>query len=224
MFAVERLISLVAVHNCVSCGREGSLVCQWCLPDAFPAVPDRCYVCYQLMRDAATCTGCRKSKSRPANTWVVTSYGGLAKDLISVFKFKRARVAAQLIAQHLDVRIPFLDEHTTVVHIPTATRRRRQRGYDQSELIAKEFAKLRGLNHVGLLARTGQSRQVGMNRKQRISQMQFAFRTTHRAFDTKHPILLVDDLITTGASIESATKTLKDAGCKRVYAAAFAQK
>lgn len=219
----ERLISLIAPHICMACGQEGTLVCAWCKPDAFDPIPERCYHCKVVSRDSAVCSKCRPA-SPLKYVWIHTVYKDIAKELIHDLKFARAKAAAKLAADLLHESIPALSPETVVTYIPTATSRVRQRGYDQTQLIAKAIAKQRGLPCRTLLIRHGQARQVGADRKHRITQASNNYSATHQKHIQKATILLIDDILTTGATIESAAKILKKAGAKQINAAIFAQK
>ena len=223
MIITERLIAIISPHNCLVCDREGAVLCEWCRPEALSPIPSRCYRCYKLTEDNAVCKGCRKNTSI-RNLWAATLYEELPRKLLQKAKFERVRSACIEIAQFLEERLPYFDKDIIVVHVPTATSRRRQRGYDQSELIARSLAKSRGLTHKRLLARSGQARQVGATKQQRTSQMSEAFRVCNEEDVQKKTILLIDDLTTTGATLESAARTLRRAGAKRIMAATFAQK
>lgn len=109
------------------------------------------------------------------------------------------------------------------MHLPTATSRVRQRGYDHARLIARDFASRRQLPCQSLLVRHGQQRQVGAARTIRLQQAeQFYSAKIVRPMPSR--VLLIDDVVTTGASISAAAKCLKRAGVKHVDAAIFAQK
>jgi ComF family protein len=112
---------------------------------------------------------------------------------------------------------------TVVTHVPTATSRVRRRGYDQAELLARQLAQDLKLPYASLLIRDGQSRQVGATRQARLAQLTHAFRIP-KHFPQNVSILLVDDVVTTGATIETAARILRAAGAKSVSAAVFAQK
>ncbi len=117
-----------------------------------------------------------------------------------------------------------MSQETIIVHVPAATSRVRARGYDQSKLIAKQLASIFGCSQQTLLSRHGQARQVGAKRDKRFSQVVGAF-TPRKVDGIKNAhILLVDDVLTTGASVEEAAKVLKAAGAKTVNAAIFAQR
>jgi len=120
--------------------------------------------------------------------------------------------------------LPDLPKDTIVVHVPTASNRVRLRGYDHAQLIARRIAKSKNLSYAGILIRHGKSRQVGANRQDRLRQLDDAFEVKENKNDRHTPILLVDDVSTTGGTILSATKVLKDAGYKNVNAIVFAQR
>jgi ComF family protein len=115
------------------------------------------------------------------------------------------------------------DQNAVVVHIPTATTRVRTRGYDQAKLIARQGARHARLPRASLLLRLGQQRQVGLKREQRLSQLENAYRIRNEHRVRGAHIVLVDDVATTGATLEAAAKALKAAGAKRIEAVVFAQ-
>ena len=144
--------------------------------------------------------------------------------LVKLLKFERSKAAHQPIANSIAQVLPYLLPDTIVTHLPTATSRQRERGYDQSQLIAKQVAKQKKARYRPLLARLGQSRQVGATKGRRYEQAANMFRALKpEAIQGAH-ILLIDDILTTGASLEAAAKILKQAGAKQVDAAVFAQR
>jgi ComF family protein len=186
-------------------------------------MPSRCYRCHQLTPDFAVCTNCQR-QSRLKHVWVCTEYSGLAKQLVHDFKFAHARAAALPLARSLDELLPYFSPETIVVSVPTATSRQRQRGYDHARLLARELAKLRHFDYMQPLARLSHTRQVGASRKQRFEQLKDAFIVTKPALIKDRQIVLVDDIVTTGATLEAVAGLLKAAGAKCVDAIVFAQK
>jgi ComF family protein len=219
---LEKIMGFVAPHYCVICGSEGAVICPWCLPDLALPLPARCYHCRAVTKDSLVCSKCRRT-SRIKHVWVRTTYDGPAKQLIHEFKFQRKVAAAQPIAELMAEALPYLPPQTIITHVPTASSRVRRRGYDHAQLLAKALAERLGLTHQTLLLRTTQTRQVGSKRAVRLAQMQTAFQA-HKRVVPKSTVLLVDDLTTTGATLEVAAKTLKKAGVKTVDAIVFAQK
>lgn len=218
----ENLLNLVAPHNCLNCTVEGMLLCNWCAEDAYERLPQRCYRCFKASAYNQTCPACRRL-SPIKQLWASTSYGGLSKKLVQTLKFHRAgSAAAKVIAEDLNERLPYF-EKIIITYVPTSTSRVRQRGYDQAKFIAKEFALLRKLPYGGLLGRHGQSRQTGSRKKDRAAQLKSAFYPRNNLLINKAEILLIDDVLTTGATMEAAARTLRKAGAKSIYGAVFAQ-
>jgi ComF family protein len=101
-------------------------------------------------------------------------------------------------------------------------RRLGSRGFDQSKLIAKSLARGR-YKYSPLLRRLKKIHQIGANKKQRQEQLAGAFMAVNKYLIKNAKILLVDDVATTGASLEEAARTLKKAGAKEVSAVVFAR-
>ncbi len=216
---LEAIISWYAPHYCVGCDAEGSLLCANCA-GSLPAVADRCYRCRALSPGGKTCVACRRH-SKLTNVRAVTSYEGLAKDMVGRLKFSGAKAAARSISVAMsEVE---LSAAVVIVHIPTATSRIRLRGYDQAALIAKQLAGMSNLEYADCLRRIGQHRQVGASRVQRIAQMQQSLLVVNTDLIAGRHIVLVDDVMTTGASLESAAKVLRAAGAAKVEAVVFAR-
>lgn len=222
MRLLDKLLDVVAPYDCVLCQREGSLLCAWCWHEAFIPIPSRCYHCFSLTDYFAVCSDCR-AQTPVRQVWIATPYKAAAKDIVRGMKFEQQRQAALLIARKLHEVMPYFTDDIVMTHIPTATRRVRERGFDHSKHIARELAQLHGVDYIPVLARRNQLRQVGTSKERRRKQAQGAFRTINERFIVKKHIILVDDVITTGASMEEAAYTLKRSGARRVDAAIFAQ-
>jgi ComF family protein len=149
-------------------------------------------------------------------------YGGQAKELVWQLKYGGtqavARIMAEMMAEHLGTN----RQDIVFVPVPTTTARVRQRGYDQAALIARELGRLTGVPVVSGLVREGRAHQVGASRQQRQSQLRGAFRARHTARLHDKRVLLIDDVLTTGATFEAATQTLHAVGVSDITALAFA--
>lgn len=217
---LEAIIRVLAPHYCIGCGQEDTILCDACRMAELRLVASRCYVCKKLTRDHAVCSNC-KHHGPLRNVWVGAEYSDAAKTLVHRMKFERARAATVPAARQLTEAVPIME--AVVVPVPTATSRRRQRGYDQSVLIARQFARQRGLPYQELLIRNGQARQVGTSRSERVRQAE-SFFTHKKVTELPEAVLLIDDVLTTGATLQAAARCLRQAGVRRIYAAVFAQK
>ncbi|HEX3568543.1 MAG TPA: phosphoribosyltransferase family protein [Candidatus Saccharimonadales bacterium] len=141
--------------------------------------------------------------------------------MIAGLKFARAQAAAADIAMqmaHLHADMA----PTVITHLPTASRRIRLRGYDQSALIARSLAQQLRIPYIPLLIRMSQHRQVGESRAARQAAARNLFRAKTMPLVRRAHVLVVDDVITTGASLEAAASVLRAAGAARVDAITFA--
>ncbi|QQS20213.1 ComF family protein [Candidatus Saccharibacteria bacterium] len=154
---------------------------------------------------------------------VALHYDGLAKELLHHAKYERARSGLAEMAELLAPLLAHLPKDAVLVPVPTATRRVRQRGYDQAEVLARILAGSQNVLCESFLARTSQAHQVGSGKAERLRHLEGAFRIIHaNRLQGKH-IILVDDVLTSGATLETAGRLLKKAGAKQVDAIVFAQ-
>ena len=108
--------------------------------------------------------------------------------------------------------------------VPVSTRRLRERGYDQSEIIARALADVLDIPCVKLLCKTKENkRQSSLNSKQeRKRNVAGVYRCIAKEELIGNRILLVDDIVTSGETISEAAKMLRKSGCTEIYAAAVA--
>jgi ComF family protein len=155
---------------------------------------------------------------------VTTAYEGVAAQLIKSLKFETKRQASEPIAHMMVDMLPAGFDEYLVCPLPTASARVRERGFDHAKLIARNFSMQTGLQRAHILGRRTNIRQLGATRSQRLIQMADEFFVQEPSKVSGRSILLIDDVVTTGASISAAAKVLKKAGAKRVVALVFAQK
>lgn len=210
------LLRVLAPHYCASCGQIGSVFCESCKNNITDEPFLFCLSCGQPVYAGALCKQCNVPYSR---AWCVGNYeGGLAK-VVHMFKFERCESAAQELAVLLDAVVPYFAKGSImVVAVPTVHAHKRVRGYGHAELLAKKFAQLRGLPYGQPLVRSTNTQQRGSGKRLRLEQAK-------KAFGCK-PItggiyVLVDDVVTTGATVHYAAEALLEAGADEVWLAAI---
>lgn len=222
MLLFEKLIGLYAPHICLGCGAEDNqLLCGSCRT-TMPRVPSRCYRCRAVTRDYAVCVSCRRHTPL-RHVAVAMHYDDLAKELLRQAKYERARSGILEVAELMAPLLQSLPDDAVLVPVPTATSRARQRGYDQAVVLASALGTLAGAGRSDVLARLGQAHQVGAGRKERLEHLQGAFRVPRPTDVASKHIILVDDVLTTGATLETAARTLKKVGARKVDAIVFCQ-
>jgi predicted amidophosphoribosyltransferase len=191
-------------------------------------VPPACLVC--RAPGAALCRACRSALPwlPPAPVrgaafecaWAPVSYDGAARALVHALKLRGLTSAADLMAAQIAAGAPAeLLADRTLVPVPGSPRKRRARGFDPAGRIARALARRTGLP-VRAVLRAGNSAgsQVGAGREQRLRRaaIDVAGSAPARA-------LLVDDVQTTGATLEACARALKHAGSETVVAVTYAR-
>lgn len=219
---LEKAISVIAPHRCLVCSKENYILCVSCAHDVFVSIESACAFCDRPTAHQAVCKTCQK-QSPLTHIWVAGEYDGMIARLIQRFKFQSLRAATVPLAAGMASVLPVLEPDTIIVAVPTAPRRIRIRGYDQTALLADELAQLTGLKHRNLLQRNHNLRQLGTQRHQRQQQAKNAFTPLPSQQCADARILLVDDVITTGATINAAAKVLQKAGASEINAIVIAK-
>lgn len=214
---LDYLISIIAPHKCRGCGTTYDVLCPACI-DVILDTESTCFCCAKPTFQSWLCDLCQQ-KCTYDNAWAVGLYETALKSAINDYKFRRARAAYRVFAKMINCRLPVLPIGTVVTNVPTASKRVRQRGYDQTELIAKRFAKLRNVPYDQLLVRVSQSQQVGSNKKTRKQQAVSSYKSRKKVAEV---VLIIDDVCTTGATLSAAAEVLKSSGAKIVLAATLA--
>jgi len=175
-------------------------------------------VCHRIARVAENL--CNQCKASYSHAWVVGSRQQALKELIDTYKFERARLAYASIVDLLDAVLPHLPPDITVVPIPTIASHVRVRGYDHMALIGRELAKRRRVRYMPLLKRATTTVQRGANRSQRHTQAKQAFQVPSACEGGRY--LVIDDICTTGFTLEYAARALRTAGATEVWVATVA--
>jgi ComF family protein len=217
---IDTLMAFVAPHYCCGCEKTGTLLCGNCKYDIISEPFSLCLAWGKsLAGPNGICSICKVSYQR---AWCVADRRDHLECLIDNYKFTNVRAAYRPLTDLLDARLPDLPANTVIVPVPTVSNHIRQRGYDHMLLIAQHLAKLRSLTlHTGL-QRVTSTRQRSAGRAARIAQAKKAF-THPKPLDPTNVYLLVDDVVTTGATMQYAAKTLLDAGAKTVWVASISR-
>lgn len=223
---LDTIIGVIAPHSCLSCDQEGALLCRPCLMALPPAIR-RCYRCERPADSFRTCQPCRAAGSGLRAVYAATPYDGVARDVIWRLKFDRAKAAAAVMAQRMAAVLPEVPPQTVVVPVPTVRQRARRRGYDQAALLARLYARRINRPYAELLQRSGQQEQIGANRQQRQAQLDGSYSLAGRLPSgmrlERQTVILVDDVLTTGSTLEAASRPLVMAGARSIHGLVFAQ-
>jgi predicted amidophosphoribosyltransferase len=142
----------------------------------------------------------------------VSEHVGNIRDVIVQLKYEEKRRLAVVLADLINTEREHFGDCDVVTWAPTTLHRRQQRGFDQSELIARHVAALSGMRHSRLLRRVNEGRQTGSGRTERLMRPSFLARPH---LDGKS-IWVIDDVMTTGATLRAAAEALVQQNAARI--------
>ena len=246
--AAASLFAVLFPSDCRICGASLTNisrlpVCEDCLGAIRPLSGKACSICSErvfspyLFYDAGGAFLCRVCHTVDPPFEKAVAYGryeeGL-RDLIHLLKYGGVRPAANVLGRMLADAIVLLDpvlgkEPIAAIPVPLHTSKRRERGFNQAELIAQAALKLNSVGGrvslaCGVLERRRETKsQIGMTPHQRRENMRGAFAVTLPQAVAGGEVLLVDDVYTTGATVSECARVLLRAGASRVWVATVAR-
>lgn len=246
--AAESLFATLFPADCRICGApliniSRLPVCEDCLGAMRPINVGVCSICGEGLvsghvfaneQTDPRCGLCQRTEPPFLKAAAYGSYDGGLRELIHLLKYEQVRPAANVLGRMLAEVIAglnqsFKDAPLLVVPVPLHTRKLRQRGFNQAELIASAAMKLKPAGEqltieTGVLARLRETKsQIGLTRHQRRENMRGAFRVTNPALVEGREILLVDDVFTTGTTVSECARVLRRAGAAKVWVATVAR-
>jgi ComF family protein len=209
---MRSLLQLLAPPLCAGCGASaGSLepLCAVCRADLqwLPSEPV-------------------ESAAGGLRAWAPLAYEGPARGVVRALKFKGATRAAGAMAAQIAANAPagWLEPPAALVPVPLHPVRARRRGYNQAERLASAIATRTGLALADCLERAGpRATQVGRDRAQRLSGIPGTVRFAHETSKPPPRAVLVDDVLTTGATLAACAAVLRRHGTQEVVAVAYAR-
>jgi ComF family protein len=193
--------------------------------------PHRCAVCDDIIDpESLICSGCMSrinwlradffstelKETKFFRAASLAAYDGFWAEAIHRFKYNNRTDLAAPFAKIMAERIDY--EYDFIMPVPLHHKRLRERGYNQSALLAKKVAAEAGIKFAwDAIKRTATSMpQVGLTRGDRLRNVKGIFKCGKDDGLAKSDILLIDDVITTGATVNECAKALKNAGAARI--------
>lgn len=195
----DGILDAILPRRCVGCGKEGKYVCEKCslflseAPTIFPG----------------------EGLEEVVSGW---EYEGLIKKLIFQIKYEGMFDAIdELVKKAFEIRESWLPENTIITFVPMFKKKEKQRGFNQAEIIARKIGKIAGKEVIPLLEKIKDTpSQTELNKEEREKNVKGAFRMCGVGPSTQN-VLLVDDVWTSGATINECCRILKKAGVEKVW-------
>lgn len=214
---------------CVGCSAVDFDICPECKSKLIFIKKPRCIRCLKNSSDGKTCAGCKKFTAVDQLVSAVYYDEGPAREAVHKYKYDgRASICGEILAiMNECVNVTnLLDQNRTknwvITEVPLFFTRRWGRGFNQSEIMAKRISRKYGLQYIALLKRTKSTiPQHKMHRAERWANVEKLYQV--RGGVSGKTIVLIDDVVTTGATLNACAKVLKQAGAKKVVAITFAR-
>jgi competence protein ComFC len=214
---IKAIIDILFPKYCLFCGKPGYLICDYCKKKLIPSLPE-CYKCRRISQFYKTHDKCADQYSLSSLFWA-WQYNSLSSQIIKTLKYKGSFDISEEITNLLLSRLlktNFLEQFKSplLIPIPLHKRKERRRGFNQSELIGRSLSENLNLPFsTDLLVRSIYNKpQAEKNKLQRteISSKTFVFDLGkyEREYNGKE-IILVDDVITTGSTLDAASISIK---------------
>jgi len=199
------LLDLIFPKKCFGCGQEGSYICPLCQEKLKIASPI-CPVCTRPSGQGFTHPRCSYELSPDGLTSIWEYEGGIRRAILSLkykFAYEVSQKIAELVVEKLKKKKVFLPVRPVLIPVPLHRQRQNWRGFNQMEEIGERVAR---------------KMRWELKRKERVENVKGTFLINKKYRPLRpRPLLLFDDVWTTGSTIREAAKTLKKAGAREVW-------
>ena len=229
------LADLLYPPYCISCdkgllGQDNRLLCSDCMSRIVFLGDNSCWFCAapqgKYAKRPKKCSECQSRNYTFTRVTAVCSYSGVTKDLVHAFKFQNMKCVSALLVELLKSR--FVKEYAGlhfdhILPVPLHPRKLKERGYNQSALLAQGLSEFTGYTYSpNILRRIRYTEsQALLSAADRKENLNSAF-SVDGAMQNE-TILLVDDVLTTGSTMNECAQTLRTHGARRIYAIVFAR-
>lgn len=221
----DQALELVFPSKCLGCGKGGAFLCPDCRDSLPRLLPPFCDGCAEPTKHTRFCARCVRTPLAIDGVRAPFLMQGTIRDMVHALKYKDLRALAPtlagLLADYLSANPLQWD---LLMAVPIHKRRERQRGYNQAALLTKELSKLVQTTFATGLVRTKDSppQAKSQSMEERRANVQDAYQYRGEPLEGKR-ILLVDDVCTTGSTLDACASVLKASGAAQVWGLTLAR-
>ena len=229
LLSYNSFINLVYPLKCQICNtalhhNNTDSICLDCRHDIKINLPPFCIKCGRpLQNNTDSCKHKHQNLSNINRAWIACSYEGIVRTLIHRLKYNNKLVLINFVASiccNFAEKFIDLNEIDYIIYVPLDRQKKMQRDFNQSELIAKKIAKHFGIKVLDqtLLKIRATKSQVEIDGHERLSNLTGAFKVKKNDIVKDKKVLIIDDVLTTGSTLNECAYCLKQAGAHSVYA------
>ncbi len=218
------IIETIFPKTCLSCGKIGDFFCQQCQAKIRKIELPLCPFCRRISAQGHSCLKCRQKKALNGATVYGYYQSQPLKLAIKALKYGNIFGLSEYLAKILIEKIEKDNlQFDIITSVPISKKRLRERGYNQTELLGRVIAEyFKKPFFMGLIKAKDTLPQVGLKRTERLYNLKNSFVVTAGDIKDKK-VLLIDDVLTTGATLNEVAKVLKKAGARQVWGAVLAR-
>ena len=211
LWPIKLLLNFCLPYNCVLCHRRGQILCRNCqqLIQFYPA---------QIKEQL-------ESSEFIDQAYVLGFYQPPLNNLVKALKYKSVKAAAEVMADLIYLHLPPISADI-MTFVPSSRLRTSNRGYNQAQLIANYLSNLWKISNIKLLKKTKHTRKQASlaSAKLRVKNLANSYELNCSLAKIENKkIIIVDDVISTGATVNTCAQILKQAGAKKVITVAVAR-
>ena len=227
---INGFIDLIYPPNCAICSSVSSYeICPSCRNSLIPIGRETCIKCGNPKSRDDPCPYCLAIEFHFDMAVSVYAYEEPLRDALLDFKYhksaRKGRALARLLGESYKESILGKSQFDIIIPVPITQRKKKLRSYNQSEILANGMKKVSGIPVLPfVLERTRESpSQTGLDLQGRMKNVAASFSVVDDTLVRGKKILLIDDIITTGATVNECAKVLLEAGARRVVAFSLAR-
>ena len=231
---ISSFLDLIFPIECLGCGKEGVWLCNNCLQKITWQTHQKCLACTEINSDGSFCKHCQVDYALDG-VLIASYYEGVVKQLIKTCKYEFVESIGEILGNLL---ILFFGDYVQkqgnistkllpltkniLIPVPLAQRRHNWRGFNQAKIIAQQFGDYFDLEIKDGLHRKYRQAQAKLNRRERKQNLQDTMIWQGEELLGKN-IILIDDVVTTGSTLNECAKVLKKHRAKQVWALVIAK-
>lgn len=218
----ELFLNIFFPKKCILCNVYGSHLCASCAKDIEPVITSLCPLCGKISQNGKICSECRKSSGFVLKGIISAAVysDGPMKEVIHHLKYSGLTDLSEVVGEIIVQKLSSIEmiRNAVIVPVPLNKKRQAERGFNQSELIARYVAKSIGISGANALGRTRDTTpQAELKRANRLTNLSNCFQIADREFVAGKLVLLLDDVATTGTTLNECAKVLIASGAKEVW-------
>ncbi len=229
MRVFKQLLNFIIPERCVICGdiiieqNKFYPLCSGCESELKPNKIKFCSICsYPLISETSKCLRCRNRDFNFINNRALFNYSGKIKELIYQYKFSNYKAISFYFAKLLSNIL--IQKYSNIIIVPVPGRKivKKQKGWEHIDFICTILKKNYKLPVQNLLERKGKKAQKTLTREKRAENLRKSIRIKRNIRILPETVVLLDDIFTTGITINECAGILKEAGVKEIFSLTIA--